>query len=143
MNECNEVKIKKLDTGEVKKFAKVFPDAKYGSDCEIYAGTVKTRKSFLNGYMGGIIINKKPSKEIYKKHSLNPEVAISFFYVWDGCRGQGLGNKLLQIPLSQYDKVCLITNKGESKPEAIHLYEKNGFKKIEEKGKRSYWYWEK
>ncbi|MFH1979072.1 MAG: GNAT family N-acetyltransferase [Patescibacteria group bacterium] len=130
----SNIKIKELDEKESKEFVKIFSDAKYGTGYKIFAAMLD------GGYIGGIIINNDPVQEVYKKHNLKPEVAISFLFVLDKYREAGLGNKLLQRILKNYKKICLSTSQGWSKPQAYHLYEKNGFEKVEEKGRTTFWY---
>ena len=94
-------------------------------------------------YLGGIVLNHKPHTQIYEKHNLKIDIAITFFFVLKKIRQQGWGKKLINIPLKKYKRIGLTTNTGETTSPAYALYKKSGFKKIDSKGKAEYWYWDK
>ncbi len=132
-----EIRIQILHTSaERSEFGKLYKDTKLTKDHTAYA--IKDGKE----YIGGMTINKRPKKDIYKRYNLDIEAAISFIYVDPKYRGKKLGQLLLDIPMKEYKRLGLTTNDGYTSKEAKHIYEKNGFKVIHGyNSKIKYWYW--
>ncbi len=138
MTKISDIKISELeDNIEIKKFLDIFKDAKYGPNYKIFAAV------FDRDYIGGIIVNENPDIEVYEKHSLHPGIAVSYLFVVEKYRSLGLGKKLLLKAIEGHEKVCLTTNKNQSSFQAVYLYEKMGFKKIEERGTTTFWFLDK
>jgi len=93
-----------------------------------------------NKIIGIILLNLKPTKEDFNSYSeyynidITPEklgidIELMFFHVDENYRGLGLGSKLMNICLNNYNdkNIGLFTN-SDTTEDAFHLYNKFGFK---------------
>ena len=122
------------DFDEINQFVDKYDNVNYKKDSyDIWALMIN------NNFVGGAFINKKPNIENYVKFNIHPKVSVSWIIIDKEFQGMGYGNKLLDKILANYDNIALTTNYKSSK-EAIHLYERKGFKVISQKGKTKYWF---